>query len=84
MTQITIRNVDEALAERVREEARRRDESMNDVLLRLLQLHFGKGVTDMGEQARNDLAQFRQGWIEDPGFEATQKAFSQIDEDAWR
>ena len=85
MTQITIRKVDDVLAERIRESAKTTGESMNSLLLRLLRRQFLPDLDPSGEPApRNDLRKYRKGWIEDPQCEEALRDFDRIDEDDWK
>lgn len=82
MTQITVRKVDDDLAERIRQSAKASDESVNSLILKLLRRQFG-GVGD-GPTVRNDLEKYRIGWEEDPAFDAAMKDFNRVDPDDWK
>jgi hypothetical protein len=88
MTQITIRQVDDALADALREAARLSGESMNALLLRYLRRQFLGGLEagegGEGEDRRNDLWRYRKGWVEDEACEEALREFGRIDVDAWR
>lgn len=84
MTQITIRQVDDPLAEQIKKEAAATGESMNSLLLKLLRRHFLAGTAAGDDLERNDLSRFQKGWIEDPECEAALREFDRIDSDDWR
>ena len=84
MTQITVRNVEEDLADKIRRSAAESGESMNALLLRLLRCHFLKGADRGIVVERNDLSRYRQGWVEDAECEAALKEFGKVDRDEWR
>ena len=79
MTQITVRKVDDELAERIRQSANAADESVNCLILKLLKRQFGNGGDE--PVVRNDLEKYRTGWVEDPEFEAAMEDFSKVDQD---
>jgi plasmid stability protein len=84
MTQITIRQVDDPLAEHIKKEAAATGVSMNSLLLKLLRRHFLGGTTAEDDLERNDLSRFQKGWIEDPKCEAALREFDKIDKDDWK
>lgn len=73
MTQLTIRNVDDDLAARVRSAAEESGDSINGLLLKVLRHQFGSSTEETPE--RNDLSKFRRGWVEDPEAEAAMAEF---------
>ncbi len=85
MTQITVRQVDDALAESIQTAAQEAGESMNALLLQVLRHQF-MGPESGDEKpipSRNDLRRFRKGWIEDPECEAVLSAFGRVDDHEW-
>lgn len=86
MTQITVRKVDDELAEKIRQSAKAGGESVNSLLLKLLRRQFGSsGDGGVDEPVvRNDLEKYRTGWVEDPAFDAAMEDFSQVDPDDWK
>lgn len=80
MTQITVRKVDEELAEKIRESAKAANRSLNDEVLRLLKLHYGDEPTEEPIR-RNDLHKYRKGWVEDPEFDAVMEELSTVHPD---
>ena len=85
MTQITVRQVDDALAQSIREAARNAGESMNALLLQILRRQFlgPEQPDDVPPPPRNDLRKFRKGWVEDPECEAALAEFGRIDHHEW-
>ena len=82
MTQITIRQVDDSLADEIRRAARESGDSMNSLLLQLLRRHFQQDQARDEGVKRNDLDRYRRGWIEDPECEAALNEFGKVDADA--
>ncbi len=82
MTQITIRQVDDDLANRIKDTAQSSGMSMNTLILKLLQRQFS--TKQEPESPKNDLKKYRKGWIEDPICEEALSSFSEIDEDEWK
>jgi len=83
MTQITIRHVDDDLAERIRRLAKQKGEPMNSLILRMLKLHFSESMSS-ATPVRNSLSQKREGWIEDPAVDEALEAFGVVDDDDWK
>jgi plasmid stability protein len=82
VTQLTIRNVDDDLAARVRGAAEESGDSINGLLLKVLRHQFGSLAEETPE--RNDLSKFRRGWVEDPEADAAMAEFEKVDQDAWK
>ncbi|MEO0414855.1 MAG: hypothetical protein AAF226_07885 [Verrucomicrobiota bacterium] len=83
MTQITIRDVDEGLAEKIREAAKEAGHSVNGHLLSVLRSQFSGSDVDQ-EGVLNDLDDYRRGWEEDPNFDEAQIIHSTVDESIWK
>jgi hypothetical protein len=80
-TQYTVRGVPEKLDDRVREEARRYDVSMNAMLLDAL----ARGLGAHAEPAEcGDMDDLAGTWVEDDAFDETVAASRSIDEALWR
>jgi hypothetical protein len=79
--QYTVRGVSPALADRVREEARRYDASVNATLLDALARGLGAGAEPAECHDLDDLAGT---WIEDAAFDEAVAAFQSVDEALWR
>ena len=80
-TQYTVRGVSRNLDDRVREEARRYDVSMNAMLLDALARGLGAGAEPVENNDMDDLAGT---WIEDDAFDEAVAAFQSVDEALWR
>ena len=80
-TQYTVRGVPAKLNDRVREEARRYDVSVNAMLLDALARGLGAGA----EPAEcNDMDDLAGTWVEDGAFDEAIAAFQSVDEALWR
>ena len=80
-TQYTVRGVSRNLDDRVREEARRYDVSVNAMLLDALARGLGAGAEPAECDDMDDLAGT---WVEDDAFDEAIAAFQSIDEALWR
>jgi hypothetical protein len=80
-TQYTVRGVSRNLDDRVREEARRYDVSVNAMLLDALARGLGAGAEPVENNDMDDLAGT---WIEDDAFDEAVAAFQSVDEALWR
>ena len=81
MTDILIREVDEAIAERVRLIAVEKNWSVNEVLLRALRYALGLGGEDLVRHDRQDIAHLRGTWNpgETAAFREALSAFEHVD-----
>lgn len=85
MTQITIRNVELDLADKIKDQAKANGESMNALILRMLRRNFAASSSeDPSAVPRNNLSKYRGGWFEDPETDKILAAFGEIDHDAWK
>ena len=79
--QYTVRGVPRQLDDRVREEARRYETSVNATLLEAL----ARGLEGHEEPAEShDLDDLAGTWIEDDAFDEAIAAFQSVDEALWR
>jgi hypothetical protein len=78
--QYTIRNIPEHLDAALRDEARRRDKSLNEVAI--FALERGAGIADMPRRHR-DLTDIAGTWHEDPAFDSAIEAQDTIDPSLW-
>ena len=79
--QYTIRNIPEALDDRLRERAREERTSLNDVVVRLLARALGLSE----ETTRHrDLSDLVGAWQNDPAIEAALLDQDTVDPDLWR
>ena len=79
--QYTVRGVSRSIDDRVREEARRYDVSVNAMLLDALTRGLGAGAEPAEYSDMDDLAGT---WAEDEAFDQAVAAFRSIDETLWR
>jgi len=81
MTDILIREVDEAIAERVRLIAVEKNWSVNEVLLRALRYALGLGGEDLVRHDRQDIAHLRGTWNsgETAAFREALSAFERVE-----
>jgi plasmid stability protein len=79
--QYTIRNVPEQVDTALRQSARRRGKSLNDVAVEALTR--GAGLTETRFPQR-DLKDIAGSWRKDPEFDRALAAQDTIDEDLWR
>jgi hypothetical protein len=80
-TQYTVRGVSSNLDDRVREEARRYDVSVNAMLLDAL----ARGLGASAEPTEcNDMDDLAGTWVEDDAFDEAVAAFQSVDEALWR
>lgn len=83
MTTLTIRDIPDDVAERLRSSARSTGTSMNATMIRILT----EGVCPkVKHKPRNDFSRFCGGWskAEFDAFESAVSECERIDEDAWR
>jgi hypothetical protein len=80
-TQYTVRGVTRNLDDRVREEARRYDASVNATLLDALARGLGAHDEPVESHDMDDLAGT---WVEDDAFDEAVAAFQSVDEALWR
>ncbi len=81
MAQYTIRNVPESIDRTLREEARRRGKSLNEVALEVLRRGLGLGGDAPSYHDLDDLAG---SWVADPEFDRALEEQDRIDPDLWR
>ena len=81
MTDILIRELDEAIAERIRQIAIERNWPVNDVILHALRYAFGLGGEDFARRERQDIAHLRGTWNsgETAAFREALSAFERVD-----
>ena len=81
MTDILIREVDEAIAERVRQIAVERNWPVNEVLLKALRYALGLGGEDLARHERQDIAHLRGTWNsgETAAFREALSAFERVE-----
>jgi len=81
MTDILIHEVDEAIAERVRQIAIERNWSVNEVILKALRHALGLGGEDLARHERQDIAHLRGTWNsgETAAFREALKAFERVE-----
>jgi hypothetical protein len=81
MTDILIREVDEAIAARVRQIAIERNLPVNDVILKALRYALGLGGEDLARSDRQDIAHLRGTWNsgETAAFREALKAFERVE-----
>lgn len=81
MTDILIHDVDEALAERLRQLSIERNLPVNDVIVRALRYALGQGGEDFAQRERRDIAHLRGTWNtnEATAFSEALKAFERVD-----
>jgi len=78
--QYTIRNIPEHLDAALRDEARRRDKSLNEVAI--FALERGAGIADMPRR-RRDLTDIAGRWHEDSAFDSAIEAQDTVDPSLW-
>jgi hypothetical protein len=78
---ILVRNIDEAVADRIKTIARERNWSINDVILHALRHSLGLGGEDMGSRDIHDVAVLSGTWDvgESAAFRNALEAFERID-----
>ena len=81
MAQYTIRNVPESIDRTLREEARRRGKSLNEVALEVLRRGLG---VDEAPPSYYDLDDLAGSWVADPEFDRALEEQDRIDPDLWR
>ena len=79
--QYTIRNVPESLDAALRQAARQKGKSLNEVAVEALAR--GAGLTESRTRQR-DLKDIAATWRKDPEFDRARAAQDTIDEDLWR
>jgi len=82
MSQITIRNVDQAVERIIRQRAQAQNQSLSDVTNQLLRQAVGLEASTTKKRSLRNLAG---KWTAEEGdaFDKTQRVFGQIDEDVW-
>lgn len=82
MPDILVRNIDEALAERIMALARERKWSINDVILHALRHGLGLGSDELSLREVNDIARLAGTWDHDEAaaFREAMQALEQIPE----
>lgn len=78
--QYTIRNVPESLDAALRQSARQKGKSLNEVAVEALAR--GAGLTE-SRTRRRDLTDIAASWRKDPEFDRARAAQDTIDEDLW-
>lgn len=81
MIEILIHDVDEALAERLRQLSIERNLPVNDVIVRALRYALGIGGEDFARRERQDIASLRGTWNanETTAFREALKAFERVE-----
>ena len=81
MTDILIRDVDDAIAERLRQLAVERNWPVNQVVLQALRIALGLGGEDLVKRDRQDIAHLRGTWNsgETAAFRDALSAFERVD-----
>jgi len=81
MTDILIREIDEAIAERVRQIAIEKNWPVNEVIVHALRYALGLGGEDLCRRDRQDIATLRGTWNsgETAAFREALKAFERVD-----
>jgi len=81
MTDILIREVDDAIAERLRQVAVERNWPVNQVILHALRVALGLGGEDLVKRDRQDIAHLRGTWNpgETAAFREALSAFEHVD-----
>lgn len=81
MTDILIREVDDAIAERLRQVAVERNWPVNQVILHALRVALGLGGEDLVKRDRQDVAHLRGTWNpgETAAFREALSAFERVD-----
>ncbi|HET8941952.1 MAG TPA: hypothetical protein VFN13_08190 [Rudaea sp.] len=81
MPDILVRNIDDALAERIKAIARERDWSINEVIVHVLRHSLGLGGEDIGPREIHDVAMLGGTWdpSETDAFRNALEAFEQVD-----
>jgi hypothetical protein len=81
MTDILIREVDEAIAARLREIAVERNWPVDEVVVRALRFALGLGGEDLSRRERQDIAHLRGTWNsgETEAFREALSAFESVD-----
>ncbi len=81
MTDILIREVDDAIAERLRQIAVERNWPVNQVILHALRVALGLGGEDLVKRDRQDIAHLRGTWNpgETAAFREALTAFERVD-----
>jgi hypothetical protein len=81
MTDILIREVDDAIAERLRQVAVERNWPVNQVILHALRVALGLGGDDLVKRDRQDIAHLRGTWNsgETAAFREALSAFERVD-----
>ncbi|MEM8860043.1 MAG: antitoxin [Chloroflexota bacterium] len=85
MTQLTIRNIEKQLHSALKQEASRKNTSMNRLVVHILKEAMGLEKTEM-KRTYHDLDHLAGTWSEDEfkAFEKAMEPFDQIDEDMWQ
>jgi len=79
--QYTIRDIPDALDKALRQAARQRGKSLNEVAIETL----ARGAGISGDRARQrDLADIAGTWRKDPAFDSALAAQHTVDEEMWR
>jgi hypothetical protein len=78
---ILVRNIDDAIAERIKTLARERDWSINEVIVHLLRHSLGLGGDDIGHREIHDVAVLAGTWDpkESAAFRTALEAFEKVD-----
>ena len=81
MPDILVRNIDEAVAERIKAIARERDWTINEVILHVLKHSLGFGGEDVVRREIHDIAVLSGTWDsrEAAAFRNAVEAFEQVD-----
>ncbi|MGA9332762.1 MAG: hypothetical protein WBV39_00605 [Rudaea sp.] len=78
---ILVRNIDDAIAERIKAIARERDWSINEVIVHVLRHSLGLGGEDVAQREIHDVAMLGGTWDprEADAFRNALEAFEQVD-----
>lgn len=86
MSTLIVRNLDERIAKRLREEARRHDTSVNRFLVRLISENVGRAAAQRRSRVYRDLDHLAGTWTraDAKAVERRVKAQRKVDPDLWR
>ncbi len=81
MPDILVRNIDDAIAERIKTLARERNWSINEVIVHLLRHRVGLGGEEFGHREIHDVAQLAGTWDpkESAAFRTALEAFEKVE-----
>lgn len=83
--QLTVRNVDESLSDALKREAKKRGQSVNKLVVDILQLSLGLKSTSVKPMAYTDLDHLAATWQDEETdrFNACVQKHRKVDEDMW-